>query len=81
MCRTLPGRIIQIQGGMAEIEQDGEHRWCNALAQPDAQPGNYVLTHAHLIVALISEEEATQMIQAARELDILLLELDRTRSQ
>ncbi len=45
---------------------------CNALSQPDAHVGDYVLTHANLIVAIISGDEAAEMIEAARELQLLL---------
>lgn len=68
MCLTVPGRVTQVQGAMAEVETQGQHAWFNALAQPDVQIGDYVLTHANLIVAIISQAEAQQMLEAAREL-------------
>jgi hydrogenase maturation factor len=53
---------------MAEVDTEGQRAWFNALAQPDVKTGDYVLTHANLIVAIISQAEAQQMLQAAREL-------------
>jgi hydrogenase maturation factor len=53
---------------MAEVDTEGRRAWFNALAQPDVKTGDYVLTHANLIVAIISQAEAQQMLQAAREL-------------
>lgn len=73
MCLSLPGRITQINGALAEVvEQDGRVQWCNALAQPDARVGDYALTHANLLVAIISADEAAEMLEAARELQMLI---------
>jgi hydrogenase assembly chaperone HypC/HupF len=72
MCTSIPGRVTQVNGPMAEVEQEGRRAWFNALAQPDVKQGDYVLTHANLIVAIISEEEALRMQEAAREVQELL---------
>lgn len=72
MCLTIPGRITRLHGALAEVEQEGRVTNCNALSQPDAHVGDYVLTHANLIVAIISADEAAEMIEAARELQQLL---------
>ncbi|HEX5159922.1 MAG TPA: HypC/HybG/HupF family hydrogenase formation chaperone [Ktedonobacterales bacterium] len=68
MCLSVPGRVTQVQGAMAEVEEeDGSKAWYNALPQPDVKVGDYVLTHANLIVAIISDTEALEMMQAYRE--------------
>ena len=72
MCLTIPGRVVQVNGAMAEVELEGRTDWYNALAQPDVKVGDYVLTHANLIVGVISEEEAQRMLQAAREMQELI---------
>ncbi len=72
MCLTIPGRVVQINGAMAEVELEGRTDWYNALAQPDVKVGDYVLTHANLIVGVISAEEAQRMLQAAREMQELI---------
>jgi hydrogenase assembly chaperone HypC/HupF len=69
MCLSLPGRVLSVNGAMAEVEIDGRQVWCNALAQPEVTAGDYVLIHANLIVAIIGEAEAQEMFQTARELD------------
>ena len=76
MCLTVPGLVTQVQGPMAEVEADGRREWFNALAQPDVKVGDYVLTHANLIVAIISREEATRMHEAADEVERRLQEED-----
>jgi hydrogenase expression/formation protein HypC len=69
MCISLPGKVLRLNGAMAEVEISGRQLWCNALAQPEVKVGDYILVHANLIVAIISEQEAQQMFQTARELD------------
>ena len=72
MCISLPGYVTQIKGSMALTLCNGRETWCNALAQPEVQVGDYVLTHANLIIAIISETEAQETIAAAQELEALL---------
>jgi hydrogenase expression/formation protein HypC len=72
MCLTIPGRVIQVNGAMAEVETEGRSRWYNALAQPDVRKGDYVFTHANLIVSIISEEEAQRMLQATRAMQEMM---------
>jgi hydrogenase maturation factor len=54
---------------MAEVDTNGRKAWFNALAQPDVTVGDYVLTHANLIVSIIPEEEAERMFDAIREME------------
>jgi hydrogenase assembly chaperone HypC/HupF len=72
MCMSIPGRVTQLNGALAEVEQEGRTAWFNALTQPDVQVGDYVLTHANLIVSIISEEEAQRILETAREVQELL---------
>lgn len=80
MCLTVPGRVIQVQGALAEVESLGQRDWYNALAQPDVEVGDYVLTHANLIVAIVSRAEAEQMEEAAREMERLIEQEDQEAS-
>lgn len=72
MCMSIPGRVTQLNGALAEVEQEGRTAWFNALTQPDVQVGDYVLTHANLIVSIISEEEAQRILETAREMQELI---------
>jgi hydrogenase assembly chaperone HypC/HupF len=75
MCTTIPGKVSQVQGAMAEVETEGRTAWYNALAQPHVKVGDYVLTHANLIVSIISAEEAQRMFDTIREME------ERTREE
>lgn len=67
MCMSVPGRVTQRKGALAEVEREGRAAWFNALTQPDVRVGDYVLTHANLIVAIISAKEARHTLAALRE--------------
>jgi hydrogenase maturation factor len=64
--------VTQLNGALAEVESEGRRGWYNTLPQPDAQVGDYVLTHANLIVARLEAEEAQQMFAALAETRRLL---------
>jgi hydrogenase assembly chaperone HypC/HupF len=72
MCLTIPGRVMQRDGPLALVERDGQLTWCNALAQPDVRVGDYVATHADLIIAILSAAEAHEILSAAEEWELLL---------
>ncbi|HEX9037290.1 MAG TPA: HypC/HybG/HupF family hydrogenase formation chaperone [Ktedonobacterales bacterium] len=75
MCLATPGRVIALNGALAHIEIDGRADWYNALATPELAPGDWVVTHAHMVVEIISEAAALDMLDAAAELDSLFDEL------
>jgi hydrogenase assembly chaperone HypC/HupF len=72
MCLSTPGRVTQLNDALAEVESEGRRGWYNALPQPNVQVGDYVLTHANLIVARLEPEEARQMFAALEETRRLL---------
>lgn len=72
MCLSTPGRVTQLNGALAEVESEGRLGWYNALPQPDIRVGDYVLTHANLIVAQLEPEEAQEMFAALEETRRLL---------
>ena len=72
MCLSLPGQVLQVQGAMAQVKTPNRTAWFNALMQPNLKPGDYVLVHANLVIALSSEEEALSIEKAASEIEELL---------
>jgi hydrogenase expression/formation protein HypC len=67
MCMSRPGRVVQVRGGMAEVDVHGRRKWFNALMAPDVGPGSWVLTHTSLVVSEISETEAEAVEALLRE--------------
>jgi hydrogenase assembly chaperone HypC/HupF len=68
MCLSTPGRVMQVQDAMAEVEVTGHTAWYNALSRPDVKIGDYVLTYANMIVDIISAEEAQRIQQTLDEM-------------
>jgi hydrogenase expression/formation protein HypC len=68
MCMSRPGRVIRIEGGIAEVETAGRRRSFNALMAPEAKPGDWVLTHTGLVISVIPEAEAKEAERAFLEL-------------
>ncbi len=71
MCLATPGRVTMLNGALAQIDIAGQACWYNALATPQIKPGDWAVTHAHMVVEVISEAEALDMLAAAAELDSL----------
>ncbi len=68
MCRTSIGRVLHMQGEMAEVELPEGVTTLNAMAYPEMRVGDYVLAQARLILGIITEEEAQQLLAAEDEL-------------
>ncbi len=58
MCMSLPGRVLEVKDGMAQVERRGRSAWFNALLVPELRPGDIVLTHTSLVLEVIDAEEA-----------------------
>lgn len=71
MCRTLIGRVLHMQGEMAEVELPDGVTTLNAMAYPELRVGDYVLAQARLILGIITEDEAQQLLAAEHELQQL----------
>ena len=72
MCLAIPGRILSITGDdplvrVGRIDFGGVVKEINLVYTPEAQPGEYVLTHVGFAMAVIDEAEAGRIFAALRE--------------
>ena len=72
MCLAIPGRILSIRGDdpllrVGRIDFGGVVKEVNLIYTPEAQPGEYVLTHVGFAMAVIDESEAGRIFEALRE--------------
>ena len=67
MCMSRPGRVLSLDGGMAEVEVAGRRGWFNALMVPGVKPGAWVLTHTRLVISEITEADALAVETLLRE--------------
>ena len=67
MCVAAPGRVIEINGDTAVIDYNGNKINANK-GIIDTKIGDYVLVHAGLIIQVLPEDEAKNMLELFEEL-------------
>ena len=56
MCVGLPAKVVRIQDGMALVDASGARRKVSAELLSDIDPGDYVMVHAGVALAKITED-------------------------
>lgn len=56
MCVGLPAKVMRIQDGMALVDASGARREVSAELLSDIDPGDYVMVHAGVAIAKITED-------------------------
>ncbi len=83
MCLAIPGRLMQWIDrdpllAMAEIDFGGVTKRCHLACVPDAQPGDFVLVHAGVALAVINSDAARQTLdELARSVPNPLVEREK----
>lgn len=67
MCVASPGKVIEINGDNAVIEYSSNKITANK-GIVNVKVGDYVLVHAGLIIQVLPEDEAMNMIDIFKEL-------------
>lgn len=67
MCVAAPGRVIEINGDDAVVEYSSNKINANK-GIVDVKVGDYVLVHAGLIIQVLEQDEAMNMIEIFKEL-------------
>ena len=70
MCVGLSARVVSIKGASAVIDASGARRTVSAELLDDLEPGDYVMVHARIAIAKItnsSEEESNQIMEQLDE--------------
>lgn len=62
MCLAVPGKIININGEMAEIEISGIIRKASLQLVPEAKIGDYALIHAGFAIEILNKDEAREIL-------------------
>ena len=60
MCVGLPAKVVRIQDGMALVDASGARREVSAELLSDIDPGDYVMVHAGVAIAKITEEDDSE---------------------
>ena len=60
MCVGLSAKVVKISNGTAVIDAGGAKREVSAQLLEDLEPGDYVMFHAGVAIAKITEEDDSE---------------------
>ena len=67
MCLGLSAKVVKINNGTAVIDADGAKREISAQLLEDLEPGDYVMVHAGVAIAKITDEDDNETEQLMEE--------------
>ena len=68
MCVGLSAKVVKINNGTAVIDADGAKREISAQLLEDLEPGDYVMVHAGVAIAKITDEDESETDQLMEDL-------------
>ena len=67
MCVGLSAKVVKINNGTAVIDADGAKREISAQLLEDLEPGDYVMVHAGIAIAKITDEDDNETEELMEE--------------
>ena len=67
MCVGLSAKVVKINNGTAVIDADGAKREISAKLLEDLEPGDYVMVHAGVAIAKITDEDDNETEELMEE--------------
>ena len=61
MCVGLSAKVVRIQDGMAMVDASGARREVSVQLMDDVEPGDYVMVHAGIAIAKITDEDDNEV--------------------
>ena len=68
MCVGLSAKVVRIAGGMAMVDASGAKREISVQLLNDVEPGDYVMVHAGIAIAKITDEDEHETDEVMEEL-------------
>ncbi len=68
MCVGLSAKIVKIQEGTALVDASGAKREVSVALLNDLEPGDYVMVHAGIAIAKITEDDEPETENVLEEL-------------
>ncbi|HAT71759.1 MAG TPA: HypC/HybG/HupF family hydrogenase formation chaperone [Elusimicrobia bacterium] len=68
MCLAVPGKIISLKNGDAEVDFNGVKRAVSLDLVPDARKNDYVLVHAGFAIQVLEPKEAEETLKLFEEI-------------
>lgn len=60
MCVGLPAKVVKVREGMAVIDASGARREVSAELIDELEPGDYVMVHAGIAIAKITNDDQSE---------------------
>lgn len=67
MCLGIPGKVVKVEGDVAEVDFWGVKRKASLLLVPEVKEGDYVLVHVGFVITKLQEEEAQETLKLFEE--------------
>jgi len=68
MCVGLSAKVVRVQDGMAMVDASGAKREISVQLLNDVEPGDYVMVHAGIAIAKITDEDEHETDAVMEEL-------------
>ena len=68
MCVGLSARVVRVEEGTALIDASGAQREVSAGVLDDLEPGDFVMVHAGVAIAKITEDDAAEADEVMEDL-------------
>lgn len=68
MCVGLSAKIVKLSEGMAVVDASGARREISVALLEDLEPGDYVMVHAGIAIAKITDEDEHEAEEVLGEL-------------
>ena len=60
MCVGLSAKVVKVQDGIALVDSMGARREVSAELLSELEPGDYVMVHAGIAIAKITDEDESE---------------------
>ena len=68
MCVGLSARVVKVEEGTALIDAGGAQREVSAGVLDELEPGDFVMVHAGVAIAKITEDDASEADEVMEDL-------------
>ena len=68
MCVGLPAKVVSVKNGTAIVDASGAKREVSAQLLEDLDPGDYVMVHAGVAIAKITDDDTDETDDLLKEL-------------
>lgn len=69
MCLSIPAKVVEINGDMADVSVGGTIFKASLQMVENVAIGDYILLHTGFAIQKINEEEALETLQILREMN------------